>query len=404
MPKFSDILGYAAQKEQLVKICDFLKNTQKYRSFGAELPKGMYIFGARGVGKSLMARALAEECGRESFIFDGSCGGVKSFQKFFNRALRAAPSVVLLEDIDYFSNKNEEALRKEICVAMNYPDNGDVFFIATAEDETGIPDFLLSKLLFPISIRLDFPSYEEGCLLSEKCLKEKGISLHVPIGDLAHFCLGWTYKAIEQLLSQAACLAVYEGANEVGIDHIVRAGLALQESELARGNREDAIYHEAGHAAAALLLGKEAVFAVLTDGNLCRGYCVRKFDKERSYLDKQHEYAIGLAGKASEERHTGVCSIGTVSDLKKVSEAIRDDITACACGGFDYYGGEEQETHVLQKVRGDMQAVFENVQALLSEHWKLVEMLADALRKKHYLLASEIACIYREYLNGGAEA
>ena len=52
MVSFEDILGYEKQVEELKAICDYLKNTQKYKDMGVKIPDGVLICGESGVGKT----------------------------------------------------------------------------------------------------------------------------------------------------------------------------------------------------------------------------------------------------------------------------------------------------------------------------------------------------------------
>ena len=68
MKAFDKIIGYESVKEELRQICDIVKNREIYKRMGASMPKGILINGEPGVGKSLMAHCLIEECGVASFV------------------------------------------------------------------------------------------------------------------------------------------------------------------------------------------------------------------------------------------------------------------------------------------------------------------------------------------------
>jgi cell division protease FtsH len=65
---FKDVAGISEVKEELTEIVDFLKNPEKYKAFGIKLPKGVLLVGPPGVGKTLIAKALAGEAGVPFFI------------------------------------------------------------------------------------------------------------------------------------------------------------------------------------------------------------------------------------------------------------------------------------------------------------------------------------------------
>jgi cell division protease FtsH len=58
---FADVAGIDETKAELQEIIEFLKTPQKYIRLGAKIPKGVLLFGAPGTGKTLLAKAVAEE-------------------------------------------------------------------------------------------------------------------------------------------------------------------------------------------------------------------------------------------------------------------------------------------------------------------------------------------------------
>ena len=58
---FNDVAGVEEAKKELEEVVDFLKNPAKYRKIGARTPKGVLLLGQAGVGKTLLARAVAGE-------------------------------------------------------------------------------------------------------------------------------------------------------------------------------------------------------------------------------------------------------------------------------------------------------------------------------------------------------
>jgi len=61
--RFTDVKGVDEAKEELQLIVDFLKNPEKYSRLGGKMPKGVLLVGNPGVGKTLLAKAVAGEAG-----------------------------------------------------------------------------------------------------------------------------------------------------------------------------------------------------------------------------------------------------------------------------------------------------------------------------------------------------
>ena len=108
MNSFDKIIGYESIKEELLQICDMMKNKDIYAKLGASLPKGVLLYGAPGLGKTLMAKCFIEECGLETFTLrkNKSQNCAEHISQTFEKAKQHAPSVVFLDDMDKFANED----------------------------------------------------------------------------------------------------------------------------------------------------------------------------------------------------------------------------------------------------------------------------------------------------------
>ena len=68
MSAFDKVIGYANEKEEMLMLCDVLKNKEKYTKFGIKIPKAVLLYGEPGLGKTLMAKAFIKETGRKVFL------------------------------------------------------------------------------------------------------------------------------------------------------------------------------------------------------------------------------------------------------------------------------------------------------------------------------------------------
>ena len=121
MSKFDKVVGYEDIKAELIRICDVVKNPEKYDRLGVHMPRGVMLWGDPGVGKSLMAKCFIEESGCKSFTIrkdkpDGDL--VNVICDVFAEAKAEGRAIVFLDDLDKFANEDEKHPDAEEYVAV----------------------------------------------------------------------------------------------------------------------------------------------------------------------------------------------------------------------------------------------------------------------------------------------
>lgn len=110
MDRFDEkIIGYESTKNILRQILDALKRPELYKSKGASIPRGLLMESDPGLGKSLLATVFIKESGRKSLVFRKTSqenSFLDELRAAFSAAKEAAPSILLLEDLNLYVESN----------------------------------------------------------------------------------------------------------------------------------------------------------------------------------------------------------------------------------------------------------------------------------------------------------
>ena len=400
MSRIEKIIGYKKEVERLQSVCDFLKNTEKYTKVGVQLPTCMLIYGPKGVGKTMMLEALAEDSERTIFRIDVKTDGVRKIERIFRAARKSAHAVVLIDDVDYLELERDADVFELIDYEIDCCNSGEVFVALTADTKDNLPKYILRAIDADMVIELNPPTIEESCVIFKPIFDKYDLADDFNVMDFCCFAIDRTYAYVEEIFNKAARLAVYEGSERISMRHLVNAGLLYKDYELATKFDVGTAYHEVGHAVVHLLLGGDAGCIVLYGD--CGGYFAEMNWKEDTYRDVERRYMVRVAGKACEEIYEKSISLGSDTDLKRAAEDIEKDIKVFATKGFEYYGSTELNSPAYndalsKKVQSDLQVYYDKAKELLLENMPLVEKLVERLKDKFYLLHSEIYEIYNAY-------
>ncbi|KAL0418229.1 UNVERIFIED_CONTAM: Cell division cycle protein 48 [Sesamum radiatum] len=111
-----DVGGVRKQMAQIRELVELpLRHPQLFKSIGVKPPKGILLYGPPGSGKTLIARAVANETGAFFFLINGPeimsklAGESESnLRKAFEEAEKNAPSIIFIDEIDSIAPKREK--------------------------------------------------------------------------------------------------------------------------------------------------------------------------------------------------------------------------------------------------------------------------------------------------------
>ena len=172
---FADVAGVDEAKKELEELVDFLKYPAKYRKMGARTPKGALLVGPAGVGKTLLAKAVAGEAGVPFFSMAGSefmemlVGvGASRVRDLFGQAKAAAPSIIFIDEIDAIGrqrgrgmmgghDEREQTLNQILVEMDGFTPNDNVVVLAATNRGDLLDPALLSLGVLIDRVVLDMP-------------------------------------------------------------------------------------------------------------------------------------------------------------------------------------------------------------------------------------------------------
>lgn len=113
---YDDVGGVRKQMAQIRELVELpLRHPQLFKSIGVKPPKGILLYGPPGSGKTLIARAVANETGAFFFLINGPeimsklAGESESnLRKAFEEAEKNSPSIIFIDELDSIAPKREK--------------------------------------------------------------------------------------------------------------------------------------------------------------------------------------------------------------------------------------------------------------------------------------------------------
>lgn len=347
MSAFEKVIGYESIKNELMQICDMVHNKERYKSLGARMPCGVLLHGDPGIGKTLMAKCFIEECGINRYTLRSNKGTdkfVDEITEVFEKAKKNSPSIIFLDDMDKFANDDEKHRDAKEYVAVQAGIDSvkecDVFVIATTNDICKLPQSLIRPGRFDKTIIMKPPTREDAKKIIKHYLNNKKLSMDVNFDDLCNMISYHSCADLETIINEAAISAGFAEKESIDMDDLINAVLRLQydspDDFFQRDENEirKVALHEAGHLVVSEVIkpGCVGLASVRTRGRSNTGGFIHKCDE----LKRSSHIVMGLLGGkvATELYYSDTCASGCWSDLKRVIDIVRDDISVIGTHGI----------------------------------------------------------------------
>ena len=439
---FSDVAGAQEEKEELQEIVEFLKNPEKFAALGAKIPHGVLLMGPPGTGKTLLAKAVAGEADVPFFSISGSdfvemyVGvGASRVRDLFETARKAPASIVFIDEIDAVGrhrgaglggghDEREQTLNQLLVEMDGFGAHEGIIVMAA----TNRPDILDPALLrpgrFDRQITVNYPDIKGREEILHVHARGKKFEDEVDFEKIAQTTAGFTGADLQNLLNEAALLAVRRGKSLIGMEDIedsfIKVIAGPQKKSMKRNPKElrKTAYHEAGHALVSYLLPTpDPVHQIsIIPAGRALGYTlnVPTEDKQSEYREElKEEISVLLAGRAAEVLTFGDFSGGASNDIERATNIARKMVTQLGMsdelgpirygqGGGDVFLGrdfsarQDYSGQTAAKIDAEIHKIvtdaYEVAKKLLSENASKLEFVAEYLFTHEVMDGDQFKC------------
>ncbi len=438
--KFSDVAGLKEEKEEVKELIDFLKNPKKFQKLGARIPKGVLLVGPPGTGKTLLARAVAGEANVPFFYISGSdfvelfVGvGASRVREMFKDAKRSAPCLIFIDEIDAVGrergtglggghDEREQTLNQLLTEMDGFGENEGIIIMAATNRPDVLDPALLRPGRFDRQVTVSLPDANEREAILKVHARNKILDKDVNIRNLSLRTPGFSGADLENLLNEAALLAVRRDKNAITMDEIDEAtdrvlmGPAKVSRKITDKEKRLVAIHESGHAVIGIKLedANEVHKITIIPRGVAGGYTMMLPREEKIAImtKKELEAQITglLGGRVSEEMFLGEITTGASDDFKKATNIARAMVTEYGMSDLGPVQYEQKSEGVFlgrdygktknfsdtvaheidEEVRKIVEECYEKAKEILKNNKDLVNLLADALVENETLTKEQI--------------
>ncbi len=443
---FKDVAGVEEAKDEVEEIIAFLKDPKKFTRLGGRIPKGVLMMGPPGTGKTLLARAIAGEAGVPFFSISGSdfvemfVGvGASRVRDLFEQGKKNAPCIIFIDEIDAVGrhrgaglggghDEREQTLNQLLVEMDGFESNDGVIIIAA----TNRPDVLDPALLRPgrfdrriVVPRPDLRGRMGILAVHTRKVPVSGVDLEV----LARGTPGFSGADLEFLVNEAALIAARRDKDKVEMEDFEEAkdkvlmGAERRSMIISEKEKRTTAVHEAGHALVARFAGDDVdpvhKVTIIPRGRAL-GVTQQLPPEDRLNMTRefaQNQIAILMGGRVAEEIIFSHKTTGAGNDIERATELARSMVTEWGMSdefgplnfssgkghevflGRDFSNGntlsEDTAMRIDAEIRRIVMQQYERAVAILREHRKELEQIAEALLEYETIDGDDIDTLLR---------
>ena len=438
--RFKDVAGLEEEKEEVAELIDFLKNPKKFQKLGARIPKGVLLVGPPGTGKTLLAKAVAGEANVPFYFISGSdfvelfVGvGASRVRDMFKQAKHNAPCLIFIDEIDAVGrqrgtglggghDEREQTLNQLLTEMDGFGVNEGIIIIAATNRPDVLDPALLRPGRFDRQVTVSLPDQKERHSILKVHAKDKIFAPSVNLENLSKRTPGFSGADLENLLNEAALLAVRRNKNSITMTEIDEAtdrvlmGPAKTTRQITEKEKRLVSIHEAGHAVIGLKLedANDVHKITIIPRGMAGGYTMMLPKEEKMAVTTKNELLAQitglLGGRVAEELFLNETTTGASDDFKRATKIARSMVTEFGMSDLGPVQLEERSEGVFlgrdynksknfsdavaleidQEVRKIINECYKKTTKILKQNEKLVMLISDALMERETITKEEI--------------
>ncbi len=433
MPKteFDRIAGYKEEKAELSKLCNLIKKREELSKIGGKLPRGLFLIGPNGVGKTIMAKSFIKESGCESIDInyndlDDSSDFVTYIKSKFAEAAKKAPCILFIDELDklignssqFFIEDNFDRSRVILNEINKYSDVEGLFLLVVANGGYRLDQSIIRSGRIDRIIEINLPTENERHEILNYYATQKTLDNSVDLKRLSAILNGFSGADIESLMNNAVIKAFTEDRKTIINEDIMSVfydkvfKCKEKASSFDEKSAKMLAYHEAGHAALTLLFNPSSInCSTILARNGVKGFVSRHFseDKLTTFEDEKNSVKIALAGLVVEELVFGERTTGSSNDIFKAHSTISDLVRNQGISGLnnilvernDFPSTEscsESKLSSIEKAEDELMSnLLKETKEIVSNNINLVKAIATELINKKILNKDDLDTIFDKY-------
>ncbi|CAH8385717.1 unnamed protein product [Eruca vesicaria subsp. sativa] len=209
-----------------------IKNPEIYKAFGANLETGFLLYGPPGCGKTLVAKAVANEAGANFIHIKGPellqkyvGEAERAIRTVFQRARTSSPCILFFDEVDALTTKRGteggwvvERFLNQFLAELDGGERRNVYVIGATNRPDVIDSAFMRPGRFGNLVYVPLPNADERVSILKSIAKKKPLDPSVDLDAIAKKCEGFSGADLAGLMDRAIHVAVEEKFKPSEID------------------------------------------------------------------------------------------------------------------------------------------------------------------------------------------